>query len=75
MNALARTNRSTHWVNPRPDALVYTLKEVRSLGGPSRSQVYKLWHLGKLKLIKVRSRTYVEGDTFRRYMATGDLPE
>ena len=58
--------------SPRPDALAFTIKDVQRVGGPSRSQVYKLALLGKLKLVKVGGRTFVEGDSLRSLLRGGE---
>ena len=58
--------------SPHPDALAYTLADARRMGGPSRSQIYKLNGRGVLKLIRVGRRTYVEGASLRRLMSSGE---
>ena len=51
--------------HPRPDALAFTINEVRQLGGPGRTKVYGLIAQGKLKAINVGGRRLVCGDSLR----------
>jgi hypothetical protein len=49
----------------RPDALAYTVDEVRQIGGPARTKTYELIKQGKLKAIVVGGRRLICGESLR----------
>lgn len=55
----------------RPDQIVYTIKEVRQVGGPGRTKTYELIRLGILKSAKVHGRRGVDGDSLRALLKDG----
>ena len=57
--------------HPLPNALAFRIKEVRLMGGPARTTIYKLAMEGKLKLIKLGGRTLVAGDSLRNLLENG----
>ena len=56
---------------PLPNALAFRIKEVRMMGGPARTTIYKLAKEGRLKLVRVGGRTLVEGDSVRSLLLNG----
>jgi excisionase family DNA binding protein len=51
-----------------PHRLLYDIAEARQiLGGIGRSSIYKLIQAGKLKSVKVGSRTMLTGDELERF--------
>lgn len=57
--------------NPLPNALAFRIKEVRLMGGPARTTIYKLAKSGKLKLVKLGGRTLIDGDSLRNLLKNG----
>lgn len=53
---------------PRTDAFAFTILESQQLGGPSRSQVYRLFASGHLRRVKVAGRTLICGDSLRKLL-------
>ena len=49
----------------RPDALAYTVDEVRQLGGPGRTKLYELVKRGELRSITIGRRRLICGDALR----------
>jgi predicted DNA-binding transcriptional regulator AlpA len=56
---------------PLPNAIAFRIKEVRMMGGPARTTIYKLAREGRLKLVKLGGRTLVEGDSVRNLLLNG----
>jgi hypothetical protein len=56
---------------PLPNALVYSIRDVRRMGGPGKTSIYALAKAGKLKLVRIGSRTLVDGDSLRALLREG----
>ena len=67
-----KVSRTPTRPQPRPDALGFTVPEVRQLGGPGRTKVYELINSGKLKTVMVGGRRLINGDSFRDLMTRGE---
>lgn len=60
---------------PRPDQLLYAIADLRCLGGPAPSTVYKLLADGKLRGVHIGRRHYVDGDSVRELLKNGFAPK
>lgn len=49
----------------RPDALAFTVSEVRQIGGPGRTKLYELIKSGELQTITIGHRRLICGDALR----------
>lgn len=52
----------------RPDALAYSVNEVRQLGGPARTKLYEFLKNGTLKSVIVGHRRLICGDLLRAFL-------
>lgn len=50
---------------PFPDALAFTILDGCRVAGISRATVYRLFDEGKLRRVKVRNRSLIDGDSLR----------
>jgi len=57
--------------SPLPNALAYSIRDVRRMGGPGKTSIYALAKAGKLTLIRIGSRTLVDGDSLRALLREG----
>ena len=57
--------------HPRPDALAFTVNEVRQIGGPGRTKVYELIAQGRLTAVSVGGRRLITGDSLRALLLCG----
>ena len=55
---------------PSPHAILYRVNEVPLIGGPHRTKLYELIKEGRILARKCGSRTLIDGDSLRAYLAS-----
>jgi len=59
-------------VTPRRDPITYTVSDAVAVSGLSRATLYRIAAAGRLRLVKVGSRTLVCAASLRTLLGAGD---